>query len=88
MLFMFYVCHAFASVHCCLAVTYREIVDLLTLVCDDYCNFVTFPFGIFGQVWYLIVSIPDHCCLSYFVKMNIFSKHTGFLFYLRYQLVL
>ena len=23
----------------------------------------TFPFGILGQVWYLIVSIPDPCCL-------------------------
>ena len=22
-------------------------------------DFVTFPFGILGQVWYLIVSIPD-----------------------------
>ena len=25
-----------------------------------------FHFGILGQVWYLIVSIPDPCCLSYF----------------------
>ena len=32
-----------------------------------YCDFVTFPFGILGQVWYLIVSIPDPRCLSYFV---------------------
>ena len=31
-----------------------------------YCVFVTFPCGILGQVWYLIVSIPDLCCLSYF----------------------
>ena len=38
--------------------------DLLALVCDVYCDFVTFPFGILGQVLYLIVSIPDHCCLS------------------------
>ena len=38
----------------------------LALVCDVYCDFVTFPFGILGQVWYLIVSIPDPCCLSYF----------------------
>ena len=29
--------------------------------------FVTFPFGILGGVWYLIVSCPDPCCLSYFV---------------------
>ena len=31
-----------------------------------YCIFVTFPCGILGQVWYLIVSIPDLCHLSYF----------------------
>ena len=31
------------------------------------CVFVTFPCGILGQVWYLIVSIPDLCHLSYFV---------------------
>ena len=30
------------------------------------CVFVTFPCGILGQVWYLIVLIPDLCCLSYF----------------------
>ena len=28
--------------------------------------FVTFPCGILGQVWYLIVSIPDLWRLSYF----------------------
>ena len=30
------------------------------------CDFVTFPCGILGQVWYLIVLIPDLCRLSYF----------------------
>ena len=30
------------------------------------CVFVTFPCGVLGQVWYLIVSIPDLCLLSYF----------------------
>ena len=35
------------------------------------CVFVTFPCGILGQVWYLIVSIPDLCHLSYFtLKQN------------------
>ena len=29
------------------------------------CDFVTFPCGILGQVWYLIVLIPDLCRLSY-----------------------
>ena len=28
--------------------------------------FVTFPSCILGQVWYLIVSLPDLCRLSYF----------------------
>ena len=27
-----------------------------------------FPIGILGQVWYLIVSIPDLCNLTYFYK--------------------
>ena len=65
-LFMTCVCHAFTSVHCCHVVTCRERVDLLALVCDVYCDFVTFAFGILGKVWYLIVSIPDLCCLFYF----------------------
>ena len=38
----------------------------MALVCDVYCEFVTFPLGILGEVWYLIVSITDPCCLSYF----------------------
>ena len=30
------------------------------------CVFVTFLFGILGQVWYLVVLITDLCHLSYF----------------------
>ena len=44
-----------------------ERADLLASVCDVYCDFVTFPFDILRQVWFWIVSIPDPCCLSYFV---------------------
>ena len=40
------------------------MADLLVLVCDVYCDFVTFPFGILGQERYLIVSISDPCSLS------------------------
>ena len=43
---------------------------LLALVGDVYCNFVTFPCGILDQVWYLIVSFPDLCCLSFFYLMG------------------
>ena len=35
------------------------------------CTFVTFPCGILGHVWYLIVSIPDLCRLSYFTCLFI-----------------
>ena len=61
------VSHAFPSVHCCLVVTCWERADLLALVGDIYCIFVTFPCGILGQMLYLIVSCPVLCSLSYFV---------------------
>ena len=32
------------------------------------CVCVTFPCVFLGQVWYLIVSIPDLCILPYFVQ--------------------
>ena len=78
MLFMSCDCHAFASVHCCLVVSCWERADLLAVVCDVYCGFVTFPCGILGQVWYLIFaplltlieSIPDLCHLSYLYYPN------------------
>ena len=34
------------------------------------CVFVTFPYGVLGQVWYLIVSILDICLPLYFVTSN------------------
>ena len=60
------VLHAFASVHCCCVVTCLERGDLLALVNFGMfnCVFVTFPCGILGQVWYLIVLIADLCRLS------------------------
>ena len=30
------------------------------------CVFDTYPCGILGQMWYLIVSMPDRCHFSYF----------------------
>ena len=45
MFFVPCVSHAFAAVHCCLVVTCWERADLLALVCDAYCSFVTFPCG-------------------------------------------
>ena len=57
------VCHAFVSVHCCLVVTCWERADLLAPVCDVYCDCVTFHMVSWDRC-FLIVSIPDHCCLS------------------------
>ena len=34
------------------------------------CDFVTFPSGILGQVWYLIVLIPDLCRLSFYKTLQ------------------
>ena len=50
MSFMSCVYHAFTSVHCRLVVTWKERADLLALVCNVYCDYVSFPFGILGQV--------------------------------------
>ena len=55
MLFMFCVGHALASVYCCLVATCWERAEHLALVLDVYCVIVSFPCGILGQVWYLIV---------------------------------
>ena len=37
------------------------------------CIFVTFPFGILGQVWYLFASIAYLCRLSYFDRISVSS---------------
>ena len=42
------------------------MADLLAFVGDVYCSLATFPCGILGQVWFLIVSVPDLCRLSNF----------------------
>ena len=66
---MFRVCHDFLSVDRSLAVTCWERAYLLALLYVMFsCVFVTSPYGILGQVRYLIVSIPDLCLLTYFEK--------------------
>ena len=42
---------------------------LLFVMCISI--FVTFQCGILGQVWYLIISITDLCCLCYFATSEI-----------------
>ena len=66
-LFLLYVCHAFASVHnaALWSPAWKGLTSWILFVMFN-CVFVTFPCGILVQVWYLIVSISDLCCLSYF----------------------
>ena len=74
MLFMSGVCHAFAF-------TWSPAGKGLTswpLFVRSNCDFVTFPFGILGQVWYLIVLIPDLCRISYFVYLLGFTGQFAF----------
>ena len=49
----------------------KRLASWLLFVIFD-CVFVTFPCGILGQVWYLIVSIPDLCRISYLYLSCIF----------------
>ena len=71
LLFMLRDSHAVLSVHCSLVVTCWERADLLALLCVMFSIlFVTFPCGVLGQVWYLIVSIPDICLRPYFVYLG------------------
>ena len=47
----------------------KGLTSWLSFVVSN-CEFFTFPFGILGQVWYLIVSIPDLSALTYFEIIN------------------
>ena len=70
---MFHVClyYTVLSVPCSLLGTCWEIADILALLCVMFpCVFVTFPYGVLGQVWYLIVSIPDLCLPHYFYQKD------------------
>ena len=51
-----------------LVVTCWEKADLLALLCIMFSCvfFLQLPICVLGQVWYLIVSIPDLCLLPYF----------------------
>ena len=43
----------------------KGLTSWLSFVVSN-CEFVTLSIGILGQMWYLILSIPDLCTLTYF----------------------
>ena len=65
---MFRVCHASRLFMAALwSPAGKELTPWLscTTVCDVFLYFITFPCDVLGQVWYLIVSIPDIFILIY-----------------------
>ena len=65
-----YFCVAFAMLSCMLIVALwshagKGLTSWLPFVLLNCVN-ATFPYSILGQVWYLIISIPDRCPISYF----------------------
>ena len=64
---MVQVCYDVLYPICSVAVTSWERTDILVQLCVIFsCVFVTFLYGVSGQVWYLIVLLPDLYLLLYF----------------------
>ena len=65
-----YLCFVFVMISCLfIAALWPPAGKGLTYwlyVCDVLLCFVTYPFGVLGQVCYLIVSISDLCLLTSF----------------------
>ena len=83
--------NAFSVVQCSLVVTCWERANLLALLgVMIYYVFVTFPCGVLGQMWYLIVPISDLCLRTYseFVKTNLRGKGWFLCVFLQQQMIL
>ena len=66
-----YLCLVLAVIPSCLSLqpcgyVLEKSGPLLALICNVFLCFCQLPNGVLGQVWYLIVSIPDICLLSFF----------------------
>ena len=63
-LFHICLCHTVLYVPCSLVFICWERSALLSVRFSFV--FVNYPYDVLGQVWYMTVSIPDHCLLPYF----------------------
>ena len=52
----------------------KRVIKVMHIHVYGILIFVTFLCGILGQVWYLIVWIPDLCRLSYFESNQQWTK--------------
>ena len=73
-------CYLCLGLPCFLICSLLPCGQLLGKVVMFTCVFVTFTCGILSKVCYLIVLIPDFCCLSYF---NQSIKYKAFVHTLR-----
>ena len=76
---MLRVCHAASSGHCSLVFTCWESAGLLALLYVMFsCVFATFPRGVLGQVWYLILSIPGLCLLIFHIYQKLTDLNVSY----------
>ena len=71
LLFMYHVCLYYCVLLSCLFLAaFDHLLGkgwfLGFVMCYVSMFFVTFPYGVSGQVWYMIVPIPDLCPFPYF----------------------
>ena len=68
-------CYDVLSVPCSPVITCWEGANLFALLNELFlcASLFTFPFGILGQVWFLIVLILDLCQFLYFVSFLVWQ---------------
>ena len=52
---------------------FAALWSFCSLVCYVFLCFVTYPFGALGEVWYLIVLLPNRCILPYLTLSDLFT---------------
>ena len=62
---LFLSCVCYACVRVCLLLPCGHLLGKGSFVMSNF-GVCYFPIGILGQVWYLVVSVPDLCPFSYF----------------------
>ena len=77
-IFFLYFMFVFVILYClCHAAVWSLACKRLILcspVCDVFSCFITFLYGILGQVWYLIISIPDLSSLLCYIWRGTVSQ--------------
>ena len=68
-----YLCFVFVLLSCLFIAAWERVNLMAVLYVMFSLCFVTFPCGVLGQVWYLIVLIPDLCLNSYLLSKRKFT---------------